>query len=263
MKLVFTDLDGTLLDHDSYSYEAARPALDLLAARGIPVILASSKTEAEMRPIAEGIGISHPMIVENGAGLVGLNAESSPVDRDLPSPYSRLRSFLREIPKDLRACFEGFGDWDARRVASETGLPLASAELARQRQFSEPGHFTGTEAQKAAFLGLLHTQGFTAVQGGRFFTLMPKTSKAERMAEVVAHYRRLTGEPIRTVALGDAPNDLAMLEAADCGIIIANPAHHPLPVTKREQEGAILRSEQAGPWGWNTMIQQLVATGFL
>ena len=263
MTLVFTDLDGTLLDHDSYSFEAARPALDLLAARGIPVILASSKTEAEMRPIAEAIGISHPMIVENGAGLVGLNAENSAVYGDLPSPYSRLRSFLREIPKELSACFEGFGDWDVVRVGSEPGLPLASAELARQRRFSEPGHFSGTEAQKAAFLDLLHSRGFTAVQGGRFFTLMSKTSKAERMAEVVAHYRRLTSETIRTVALGDAPNDLAMLEAADCGIIIANPAHHPLPVTKREKAGAILRSEQSGPEGWNTMIHQLVATGFL
>jgi mannosyl-3-phosphoglycerate phosphatase len=126
MKLVFTDLDGTLLDHDSYSFEAARPALELLAARGVPVILASSKTEAEMRPIAEAIGISHPMIVENGAGLAGLNAEDPVIDRDLPSPYSRLRSFLREIPKDLSACFEGFGDWDVERVASETGLPVAS-----------------------------------------------------------------------------------------------------------------------------------------
>lgn len=263
MKLVFTDLDGTLLDHDSYSFEAAQPALDLLAARGIPVILASSKTEAEMRPIAEAIGISYPMIVENGAGLVGLNAENSIANDDFQSPYSRLRKLLREIPKDLGACFEGFGDWDVVRVASETGLPVASAELARQRRFSEPGHFTGTEAQKDAFLDLLHSHGFTAVQGGRFFTLMPQTSKAERMAEVVAHYRRLSGATIRTVALGDAPNDLAMLEAADCGIIIVNPAHSPLPVTKREQAGAILRSEQSGPQGWNIMIHQLVATGFL
>lgn len=263
MRLVFTDLDGTLLDHDSYSFEAARPALDLLETRGIPVILASSKTEAEMRPIAEAIGISYPMIVENGAGVVGLGRDAAPPDQHSSSSYSHLRSFLRELPKELGACFEGFGDWDVARVSEETGLPLHAADLGRQRHFSEPGRFTGTDAQKQAFIALLDAQGFTAVQGGRFFTLMPKTSKAERMAEVVAHYRRLTGETIRTVALGDAPNDLAMLEAADCGIIIANPAHHPLPVTKREKAGAILRSEQFGPQGWNTMIHQLVATGFL
>lgn len=262
MRLVFTDLDGTLLDHESYSFEAARPALDLLAARGVPVILASSKTEAEMRPIAEAIGISHPMIVENGAGVVALPSAVSDGDGHSQSPYKRLRAFLRKLPKELNACFEGFGDWDVERVAQETGLPLASAELARQRRFSEPGRFTGTEAEKQAFIALLKSEGFTAVQGGRFFTLMPDTSKAERMAQVITHYRDLTGEPVRTVALGDAPNDLAMLEAADCGIIISNPAHHPLPVTDREQLGAILRSKAPGPEGWNIMIHQLVAEGF-
>jgi mannosyl-3-phosphoglycerate phosphatase len=263
MKLVFSDLDGTLLDHDSYSFEAARPALDLLKARGIPLILASSKTEAEMRPIAEAIGVDHPMIVENGAGVVGLGVGGTLSNRHSSSPYSHLRSFLRELPKELDGCFEGFGDWDVGRVSQETGLPLPSAELARQRHFSEPGRFTGTEAQKQSFIALLDAQGFIAVQGGRFFTLMPKMSKAARMAEVLAHYRQLTGQPVRSIALGDAPNDLAMLEAADCGIIIANPAHRPLPVTERERQGFILRSEQAGPEGWNIMIHQLVATGFL
>lgn len=263
MRLVFTDLDGTLLDHDSYSFEAARPALDLLKARGIPVILASSKTEAEMRPIADGIGISHPMIVENGAGVVGLNAETTVGDAHSSNRYMRLRTLLRELPKELGACFAGFGDWDVEEVSRQTGLPLSSAALARQRRFSEPGLFTGTDAEKRVFLDYLDAHGFTAVQGGRFFTLMPKTSKADRMAEVVAHYQRGSRDPVRTVALGDAPNDLAMLEAADCGIIIANPAHAPLSVTERERQGAILRSEQAGPEGWNTMIRQLVATGFL
>jgi mannosyl-3-phosphoglycerate phosphatase len=262
MLVVFSDLDGTLLDHDSYSFEAARPALGLLKAGGIPLILASSKTEAEMRPIAEAIGIDHPMIVENGAGVVGAPG-SADADGHSLSPYNRLRDILRELPKELRACFVGFGDWDVDRVAAETGLAPAAAERAKARQFSEPGLFSGTAAQKVDFVAHLDAAGFTAVQGGRFFTLMPKTSKADRMADVLAFYRQKSGQPVRTVALGDAPNDLAMLEAADCGIIIANPAHSPLPVTERERQGLILRSEQAGPEGWNIMIHQLVATGFL
>lgn len=36
MYLVFTDLDGTLLDHDTYSWEAARPALDRLKRQQVP-----------------------------------------------------------------------------------------------------------------------------------------------------------------------------------------------------------------------------------
>lgn len=261
MIVVFTDLDGTLLDHETYSFDAALPSLAALRARGIPLVLASSKTEAEMRPIAEAIGIDHPMIVENGAGVVGLAGEAAAGDSSA-SPHNHLRSILRQIPKELNACFEGFGDWDVARVTEETGLPLATARLACQRRFSEPGYFTGSDAQKRAFVDHLEQAGFTAVQGGRFFTLMPKTSKAARMAEVTDHYRRRFGESVRTMALGDAPNDLAMLEAADRGFIIANPAHAPLPVTERERLGFISRSRKAGPEGWNEIILQLVETGF-
>ncbi|MBV2187351.1 MAG: HAD-IIB family hydrolase [Rhizobium sp.] len=262
MIVVFTDLDGTLLDHETYSFDAALPAIAALKAHKIPLVLASSKTEAEMRPIARAMGIDHPMIVENGAGVVGLPSQEDPPGTGSASPYSRLRSLLRRIPKDLNACFEGFGDWDAARIARETGLPVASAILARERRFSEPGYFSGTDAQRQAFIDLLERDGFTAVQGGRFFTLMPKTSKAERMAEVVAHFRSRSSLPVRTVALGDGPNDLDMIEAADRGFIIANPAHAPLPVTTRERAGFISRSQKAGPEGWNESILQLVETGF-
>ncbi len=262
MIVAFSDLDGTLLDHETYSFVPARPALAALKARGIPLILASSKTEAEMRPIARSMGLDHPMIVENGAGIVGLPEESTPSGDGSMSPYNRLRMVLRQMPKELNACFEGFGDWDVARVAKETGLPLAAAQLACQRRFSEPGHFTGSDLQKRAFVDHLEQAGFTAVQGGRFFTLMPKTSKAARMAEVTDHYRRLSGEPIATVALGDAENDLAMLEAADRGFIIINPAHAPLAVTERERLGFITRSQTPGPQGWNECVLPLVETGF-
>ena len=46
--VVFSDLDGTLLDHSTYSWKAAAPALAALRDRGIPLILASSKTSAEI-----------------------------------------------------------------------------------------------------------------------------------------------------------------------------------------------------------------------
>lgn len=258
MIVVFTDLDGTLLDHDTYSFDAALPALAALKAQAIPLVLASSKTEAEMRPIAAAIGIDQPMIVENGAGIVNL----AHVGGEEANHYESLRRFLRALPPHLAGLFEGFGDWSVEQVAMRTGLAPTAAALARQRRFSEPGLFSGGAEQKAEFLARLDAIGYQAVQGGRFLTLMPKTSKAERMAELIVHFRRTTTGPVRSIALGDAPNDLAMLEAADRGVIIANPAHAPLPVTERERQGFISRSQKAGPEGWNESILELVGTGF-
>lgn len=255
MIAVFTDLDGTLLDHDTYRFDAALPAIAALRERSIPLVLASSKTEAEMAPIATALGLDTPMIVENGAGIARFSDTASADD----SIYGRIRALLGSLPPSLAGRFTGFGDWSVADVARETGLPLDSARLAKTRRFSEPGRWSGTEEEKRAFMALLAEQGLTAVQGGRFLTVMPPGSKAGAMARVVAALAEARGEPVFSVALGDAPNDLAMIEAADLGIIIANPHHPPLPVTERERKGGILRSKLAGPASWNETILAFLA----
>ena len=42
-KIVFTDLDGTLLDLKSYSYARSREAVEFLQNREIPLVFCSSK----------------------------------------------------------------------------------------------------------------------------------------------------------------------------------------------------------------------------
>ena len=46
--IIFSDLDGTLLDHDDYRWQAADPALARLRAANIPLVLNSSKTVPEI-----------------------------------------------------------------------------------------------------------------------------------------------------------------------------------------------------------------------
>jgi hypothetical protein len=66
--VVFTDLDGTLLDHATYSFGPARPALDALAAAGVPVVLCTSKTRAG--PSTGDRPSRHaPFVVENGGAV--------------------------------------------------------------------------------------------------------------------------------------------------------------------------------------------------
>lgn len=248
--IVFTDLDGTLLDHDSYSYAAAAPALARLRAAGVPVVLASSKTAAEIAPLRDALGFAHvPAIVENGAGLLAPGAGAG----DDTAAYDRLRAALDALPADLRTGFSGFGDWGPAGIARETGLPPADAARAGQRQFSEPGLWRGDAAGKSAFLQALAAQGIAAREGGRFLTLSYGGTKAGQMETVLARY----GHPF-SVALGDAPNDVEMLETADLGIVVANPHRPPLPPLEGEDTGGIRRTEDPGPTGWNNAMQTVI-----
>ena len=67
--VLFTDLDGTLLDHDTYTAEPALPALDIISRRHIPLVVCTSKTAAEIQKLRDSIGNSDPFISENGGGI--------------------------------------------------------------------------------------------------------------------------------------------------------------------------------------------------
>ena len=64
--VIFTDLDGTVLNHHNYAYEAVLPLLEQLQLRGVPVILNSSKTLSELEVWQRRLHLHTPMIAENG-----------------------------------------------------------------------------------------------------------------------------------------------------------------------------------------------------
>lgn len=250
--VVFTDLDGTLLDHVTYTWAPAIPALHRLAQLGAPVVLSSSKTAAEITALQDRIGLTHyPAIVENGSGLIGGAGMTDAATR--ADDYRAIRQALDAVPGPLRAQFRGFGDMPLSEVMALTGLSQDDAKRAQTRAFSEPGLWLGSDRAMAEFMAALKAIGITARQGGRFLTLSFGKTKADRMAEVIAHY-----SAAQTLALGDAPNDTEMLERADFGVIIANPHHAPLPPLQGEAAGRIIRSNQPGPIGWNRAVLDLL-----
>jgi len=252
--IVFTDLDGTLLDHETYSHAAALPALNRLKQLEIPLILASSKTAAEIIPLRAELGFSRcEAIVENGAGVL----EASSDDQSSGEGYQRIRQILDRLPPGLRIQYRGFSDWSAEEVSGRTGLSLAQAQMAKQRRFSEPGLWLGNEADREKFVAAINAHGLSALQGGRFMTLSFGGNKAERMVEIARRYSAVAGNPF-TVALGDAENDVAMIERARLGVIIPNPAHGGIARLDGEATGRIIRAPSAGPEGWNQVILSLL-----
>ncbi|WP_170755765.1 HAD-IIB family hydrolase [Ruegeria lacuscaerulensis] len=244
--LVFSDLDGTLLDHNNYSWSAAKPGLKRLAEIGTGVVLASSKTAQEIIPLRDDMGQADmPAIVENGAGILW------PGDADEgEDDYPRLRALLKKLPQG----FVGFGDMTIDEVAQKTGLSSQQANLARQRKFSEPGVWTGSDVYLAEFLEAARAHGLYARKGGRFLTFSFGQTKADAMREVVRHLH-----PVRTIALGDAPNDIEMIQAADQGVVVANPHGPNIPPFPAPVEARVLRTQQSGPQGWSDAILTLTA----
>ncbi|MEO1747917.1 MAG: HAD-IIB family hydrolase, partial [Pseudomonadota bacterium] len=252
--IIFTDLDGTLLDHETYSWKPALPALNELKRLDVPLIMASSKTAAEIAPVRAKAGfVPCPAIVENGAGILPPGDFTD--DHDVAS-YHVIRDALAEAPDELKTKFTGFGDMTIEEIAASTGLPVEGAALAARRAFSEPGIWSGTDTQRAAFINELQKFGVTGRYGGRYLTLSLGGTKAERMDEIT---QTLGLTNPFSVALGDAPNDVEMIEKANLGFIIKNTHGKPIQPLPGENDGHIKRTELPGPAGWNAAVLSVLS----
>jgi mannosyl-3-phosphoglycerate phosphatase len=265
--IVFTDLDGTLLD-DSYSFAAAQPALRKMAELDIPLVLCSSKTRKEIEHYRKKLGNSHPFISENGGGVFipeGYFPDETVLERYSPAPekgyrvirigtpYSELRKALAEL-RDEGFPVTGFGDLSTDELVEHTGLPPEEALLCQERDFDEPFLFSGDTGEREALFRAIQAKGLFTTQGV-FFHLLGNNDKGKAVIILSEIYRARYGS-IRTVALGDSPNDLPMLESVDFPVAVQRPdgRHHPslsLP--------NLYKAEGIGPHGWNSAILDLLA----
>ena len=230
--LIFTDLDGTLLDHHSYSFKGAEAALYRLRQHSIPIILTSSKTRAELQALQETLGLNEPFIAENGGGVfvpsgyAMFNTNAFEVLGDyFGKQFGRPYSYIRTVFKSIRSKYniKGFGDMTVDEIMEVTGLLKADAVLARQRDFSEPFLFLA-EPRLQELEEEVSGHGLTITRGGRFYHLMSAgQDKGRAVAETTRLFQAECPDKIITVGLGDAENDFLMLKEVDIPVLIPKP----------------------------------------
>jgi mannosyl-3-phosphoglycerate phosphatase len=269
--IVYTDLDGSLLDGTTYSYEAAIPALTALRQDGIPLVLVSSKTRAEMEPLRQRLGHRDPFIVENGGAVfIPYGFFDFPLERmrtkshyqviELGLPYHMLREVLKQIENAVETPLLGFGDLSVEAIMQVTGLPRADAILAKQREYDEPYLLQGPHALIEEVCRQIVTRGLRWTKGGRLFHLTGENDKGEAASVLLRCYRRqqrMSGqsEQIETVGIGDSVNDAPLLAMVD----------HPILVQKPDGSydsdihlSGIVHAPGIGPVGWNEAVLELL-----
>jgi len=146
--IIFSDLDGTLLDHYTYSFKVALPALTLVKSLNIPLILTSSKTLPEIKNIQRDLDIEQPFIIENG-GAICLPKNHFPNSSNyseiddvkvifLSPEYQTIIKDLQKIKTKNQYSFHNFHGMTVKEIARLTGLKPDKAEMAKKRLCSEP-----------------------------------------------------------------------------------------------------------------------------
>ncbi|WP_102193356.1 Cof-type HAD-IIB family hydrolase [Microbacterium aurantiacum] len=236
VRLIATDLDGTLLDSASAVTPRTRAALDDARARGIHVIPVTARQPIGLRAIAADAGFEGWALCGNGAYATHLGDGRMLFAEELPSETVRtLAEALRaSIPGLLFASVrEGGETFVAQHGYAEVaklsdhkrdprtmgGVPLDQVLAAPSLKLviRHPELAPAALFDKLRSLGLV---GFEAtLSGAPFVEVMAEgVTKATGLARLCEHLGISRAD---VVAFGDALNDVEMLRWAGHGVAMA------------------------------------------
>lgn len=260
--IIFSDLDGTLLDGDTYAFDSALPALSVTREKGIPVVLVSSKTLSEMEAWRQRLRNGHPFVVENGGGIYipqGYFPFDVPGDASreyrvisMGRPYACIRKQFVKLRERLGTRVLGFGDMSVDEVAGLTGLKREDAALAKTRDFTEP--FVFLEGTDERFLQAMEGENLRWTQG-EFFHVMGNHHKGRAVDKLRDLYERHYQGSVFTIGIGDSLNDLPFLLAVDQPVLIRKKSGK---YDDRVRIPRLMRTQEAGASGWNEAVLELL-----
>ena len=259
--LLFTDVDGTLLDNHTGDWQAAAGWLTRLREKQIPVILCSSKTAAEMIALQKILQLQGlPFIAENGA-VIQLD-EAWQDHKDYPriitgAPHGEIVKVLEQLRKTHDWKFTTFAELDEQVLAELTGLPPAQASLAKLHEASETLIWRDSDEQMASFDEALSQLGLRFVQGARFWHVLDERGgKDEAVNWLTRQYRHYRGKTSLTVGLGDGPNDAPLLESVDYAIIVKGLNRDGIHL-RQENPQRVYHTKSEGASGWREGLDHL------
>jgi mannosyl-3-phosphoglycerate phosphatase len=226
--VVFTDLDGTLLDHHTYQANEAAEALRLLEARGWPLVFCSSKTFSEQVFLQKELEVQGPFIFENGSAVAIPKGYftamlPAPMEREGFEIFPLAHGNFSEARLELIGFqgINGFSDVSDAELANATGLKEDDLTRARDRWFTETLVSPIDETQALELSKTIAKNGWLLSKGGRFYTIQSASAdKGRAMLWLAEIFTKNRLAPPLLAALGDSPNDLPMLVAADFPFLV-------------------------------------------
>jgi mannosyl-3-phosphoglycerate phosphatase len=263
--IVITDLDGTLLDQRTYSYEMSLPGLRRLQPKRIPVVLCSTKTSAEMLPLWRELELDAPFICESGGAIYFPDHYpriSSPAVKyendfqvlELGAEIAGLRQALAESARDCGVGLRSFGEMKIEEIAELTGLSFGQALLASKRRYDEPFVVRSGDVEK--LIAALSARRLTVTRGDRLYHLTGGHTKSDAVDRLLQLHRERFGDTV-AIGLGNSANDWPMLSRVERPVLVKNP-DGTWDSTVIARIPNIRRTKGIGPQGWREAIDELL-----
>ena len=255
--LIFTDLDGSLLDKETFKFDVIKDYFKELVRNGIIIIPNSSKTEAELLDFNEQNNLDLSFITENGSSIHGLNK----IHHNLPDKIiisrtiNEIRNVYEEnINLDFKNKTTHILELEIEVQQKILGLPLDKIKLAIKRDHSLPIKFNGTETEKNEFTKILKNSGLTIQTGGRLMNVCDNVNKSIAMSKALQLIRKQLDDEVITIGVGDNENDIEMIEQTDYPCLVKNDNFDSSLINIDN----LIKSSEPSPLGWADVIKTAI-----
>ena len=267
--LIFTDLDGTLLDHENYSFGANKKTISTIINNKNEIIFNTSKTFSECKKLLKELKLSNmPFSTENGAVLyfpkIRFNKikNSSSFEKYWKVRTAKLSSknwhqFL--LKKQKKFNFLIAQDLSPKILKKYTNLDNTSKML--NREASQIILWKDSLVNLKKFKNVLKSEKKgVLIQGSRFMQVSSVCNKriAKKLISHAYDYQFYGTYSKNTIALGDSKNDIDMLNSANYPCLIKNRSGYFLKL--RSNKKNIIKSSKFAPDGWSQVLYKLNKT---
>ncbi len=268
--LIFTDLDGTLLDYDTYEWKGAEKSLNYLKKNNFPIIFITSKTFEETKLFREEMGlIDYPFAIENGGAVYFPKVYEDFLDCkykvskdgfckvEIGMHINNILPLLREASKryevNVKTIFD-FSDEEFERILNLKGEIVKKV---KEREYDIPFVLKSNESDKEEFFKELKAFGLKIIKGGRFYHLSGEYDKGMAAEIIYKFYRNFyKNSDLKTIGLGDSENDLPMLKFVEIPVLVRKKSGVYSEEIKKEIKDIFLTKKPA-PEGWNEIFEKL------
>ena len=255
--IIFTDLDGSLLDKDTFKFDEIEDYFKDLISGGVKIIPNSSKTEAELLDFNKQYNLNLPFISENGSSIHGLNL----IHKDLPNkisisrPADQIISIYNEIiPNNLKQKINFILKLKLEEQKKIFGLPSTKMMLASKRNYSLPIQFMGNEIEKKEFFKIINNVGLTVQTGGRIMNICDNVNKSKAMSKALRLISKELDDEIITIGVGDNENDIEMIKQTNHPCLVKNDNFNSSLINIDN----LIKSSEPSPLGWADVIKTAI-----
>ena len=254
--LIFTDLDGSLLNHSNFEFYTIKPFILKCLRNNIRIIPNTSKTKNEVEFFSEQLGVDIPFIVENGSAIHNLDLVCSHFDKNIKSLIlSRTANeifeiFNNKVPLSLRNQCLFLKDMNASKQSKVLGLNGEQLTSALNRLYSIPLIFNGPIEIKNELISIFNDLDIKLHEGGRVINICDNCSKGDAMKIILKKMENIK-KKYHSIVIGDSPNDISMLALSNQPCVVPLPNQENLKKIKLKK---VIRANQVAPDGWKEVV---------